>query len=370
MKFSEVFNEKILLLPKEIPNNKDYKAFIKELLSDYLKLLNSIDENQFLIEGLKTPKTKKSVINIQRKFIDGLNETIDAYLNGQPADAYQAIDNTINYRTKKFSSLLNFLTFDNGENFYRIRIKDENTAFTSEEMFHIPFEARGKVATQRYSIPGFPSLYLSKTLYVAWEELKRPNINAFQATRLCSTDSIKLLNLTPTNWGDNNQVSDAYKYLMTWPLIACCSIKVKNHNDYFKPEYIIPQLLLQWIRNKKEIDGIMYYSTNINYNSLSKNGDLFNVVLPVKENKRTGYCSHLKKLFKMTNAVSWQLKEYAVGGQEFYYGKDEFKSLDEKIPNGIELISGRSYPYSYSILGNLEFYLDGMELHSFKDNLK
>ncbi|MFW1494652.1 hypothetical protein ACEV9S_24505, partial [Vibrio parahaemolyticus] len=56
---------------------------------------------------------------------------------------------------------------------------------------------------------------------------------------------------------------------MTWPLIAACSIRVKNPSDNFKPEYIIPQLLLQWARDYKSIDGIRYTSTHIEATSLT-----------------------------------------------------------------------------------------------------
>ena len=72
---------------------------------------------------------------------------------------------------------------------------------------------------------------------------------------------------------------------MTWPLIASCSIQVNDYTDNFKPEYIIPQFLLQWARDNKEIDGIRYSSTHIERNSLQGHSGLSNLVLPVKENK-------------------------------------------------------------------------------------
>ena len=224
-------------------------------------------------------------------------------------------------------------------------------------MFHIPFELRGKVTTQRYSIPGFPSLYLGKTLYVTWEELNRPRLDNFQAVRLKTTKSIQFLDLTPSDWGEDNLNNKAYKYLMTWPLVAACSIKVKDYSDSFRPEYIIPQLLLQWIRQNKELDGIKYNSTHIETGLLKSTGDLYNLVLPVKENKDEGYCTHLVNTFEVTETISWQLLEYAIGGQAFI--GDGGNAINKKIPT-IEIIKGRKYPYSYSALGNMEGYLDGM----------
>jgi len=52
---------------------------------------------------------------------------------------------------------------------------------------------------------------------------------------------------------------------MIWPLVLACSVKVKNIEDDFKPEYIIPQLLLQWVRERDDIDGISYQTTHIDF---------------------------------------------------------------------------------------------------------
>lgn len=228
----------------------------------------------------------------------------------------------------------------------------------SLEMFHIPFELRGKVIAHRYSIPGFPSLYLGKTLYVAWEELNRPRLDSFQTVMLKSIKPIQFLDLTAIDWGEDNLNSKAYKYLMTWPLIAACSLKVKDYSNPFKAEYIIPQLLLQWIRENQDLDGIKYNSTHIDTGILNSTGELFNLVLPVKENKDEGYCKQLSSIFEMTETISWQLLECAIGGEKF---DDEpgAEEVNRKIPT-IEIIKGRKYPYSYSALGSMEFYLDGM----------
>src|SRR5690606_36080601 len=108
-------------------------------------------------------------------------------------------------------------------------------------------------------------------------------------------------------------------FFMLFPLIACCSVKVKNPEDTFKPEYIIPQLLLQWVRNNDRIDGIKYKSTHLTPELYKQEGELSNLVIPVKSNQAKGYCKHSKSLFEMTEVVSWQLHEYALGGQFFSF---------------------------------------------------
>lgn len=41
-----------------------------------------------------------------------------------------------------------------------------------------------------------------------------------------------------------NEPNEVISYLIIWPLMAACSVRVKNTTNTFKPEYIIPQLLL------------------------------------------------------------------------------------------------------------------------------
>jgi hypothetical protein len=360
MTLHETFNDKHLLLPKAIPKDETYKTFLSRLLEQYILLLKSISPTSFKVEGLKKNINLTNVIKIQEKFIDGLNKTIEIYLDGQPAKAYEKFAEIIEYRKGKYENLLNIGNFEIDEDFYRIRKKEENFAFSSLEMFHIPFGSRGKVSTQRYSIPGFPSLYLAKTLYVAWEEMKRPSLNNFQAVRLQTKKQISFLDLTNNDWGSDNNNKTAYKYLMTWPLIAACSIKVRDYNDTFKPEYIIPQLLLQWIRNSGDIDAIKYNSTHIDKEELKVEGQLYNLVLPVKENKEEGYCSHLLSLFETTETISKQLLDYSTGGQTFLYTREEQEKINKKIPT-LEIIKGRKAPYSYSELGHMELILSYMK---------
>ena len=357
MTYQEIFKNSHLLLPKAIPKSKTYRSFLYDLFDKYLELLESINPKNIQIQRFKNRTNIANTINIQKNFISGLKESIELYLDGKPAQAYDVFSKIIEYRKGKFSRILNIGTLDENQTFYRIRIKKENFALGSLEMFHIPFELRGKVTTHRYSIPGFPSLYLGKTLYVAWEELNRPRLDSFQSVMLKSIKPIKYLDLTAIDWGKDNLNLKAYSYLMTWPLIAACSLKVKDYSDHFKAEYIIPQLLLQWIRENEDLDGIKYNSTHIETGILKTTGELYNLVLPVKENKDEGYCKHLTGLFEMTETISWQLLEYAMGGEIFDEPSED--EVNRKIPT-IEIIKGRKYPYSYSALGSMESYLDGM----------
>lgn len=357
MKFEDLIKDPYFDLPLT-QSDKNFEEYINDLLATFLTKLNLLDDGGIIIND-KAFSDKETVINVQTKIVNGLLKCIRQYLDGFPSKAYNTLDGLFSTEVKSFYYIFKQIHYPQTHNFYRIRIKEEkqNFAYSPLELFHIPFTERGKVTTQRYSIPGFPSLYLGRTIYVCWEELNRPDINSFQAVRFKSKKTIKLLDLSPREESNEVLTHEQFYYIMTWPLIACCSVKVKDYTDTFKPEYIVPQLLLQWIRSNDELDGIRYKSNHIEPSLYKQSGELYNVVLPVKESQSNGHCNKLKDIFDMTEVVSWQLHEFALGGQTFISSGNS--PLDKKLPS-LELIKGMKYPYSYSALGRLEGYLDAM----------
>lgn len=133
------------------------------------------------------------------------------------------------------------------QDYYRTRTNDKPLT-QAREMFHTPFELRGLVKTARFSVLGFPSLYLTKNLFTAWEETRRSNIETLYASRLQLQRPIALLDLrlrrSFTNITTEHRETVARLYLRMIPLIIACSLKVKQDVDAFKPEYILPQLIL------------------------------------------------------------------------------------------------------------------------------
>ena len=95
--------------------------------------------------------------------------------------------------------------------------------------------------------------------------------------------------------------------LVLWPLMAASSIIVRHRDSPFKPEYLIPQMLLQWVRNSNDFDGICYSSTNVRVSSPEYPLALCNCAFPAKVVKPVGRCEHLCSMFKMTPPHGWQL---------------------------------------------------------------
>ena len=201
--------------------------------------------------------------------------------------------------------------------FYRMRECDNEYLFSKEELFHIPFQKRQKTSNQRFSLTGYPCLYLGKSIYVCWEELNRPKIENANIVGLKTLRLIHLLDLRmPTEIQD---VSDFYRI----PLIIASSVKVQEPNLPFKPEYVISQAILHaiishnnTISSPNNLNGIIYYSSSVNDRQrLFDDIGLFeNIIVPTVNNTKdpnaeqiyqNGFCPVLCNTFEITNPVSF-----------------------------------------------------------------
>lgn len=350
MKISNFLSDAFFGLPRTQGPKEDYKIFINRIFKEFLEKLECIEEFEDINFSLNSIKERQNYL------VNKLKSAISNYYDGKPASALSKLEEGLTSNLKNFEEVLNVREFRSDTDFYRIRIHKHNFPLTPESFFHIPFDLRGKIKTQRFSIPGFPSLYLGNSAYVCWEELSRPNLNDFQIVRLRNTKPLKVIDLAPPK-GANVSPYDYYKYLMIWPLVFACSVRVRSYEDDFKPEYIIPQLLLQWVRKDDRIDGISYQTTHINFNESLSKGEFLNIVLPVKENKTRGLCSELESKFLMTESTSVQLNQCSTSG--LIDGGGAFRDSNRNVEE-IELIKGIPTNYDISVFGQLEKVLSNM----------
>jgi hypothetical protein len=154
-----------------------FRKDIQEKFTAYEVMFNKIEdlEDYGILKGW-TAQSLRDQNDILRK---GIRETIDLYYQGEPSAAYNQLSKTMDD-----SGIRRFLdkgkAFEPGTNFFRIRIMPGNYPLEKKQLFHIPFQDRGLVNTQRYSIPGLPSLYVANSIYVAWEEMGRPVLKIFR----------------------------------------------------------------------------------------------------------------------------------------------------------------------------------------------
>ena len=233
---------------------ESFESYLCKLLDEYQAMVMSL-ESQMVTEIVE--KEIASSIKI-------IKEVLSLYSSACVA---QSILKLQNYIVNCGDNLLE-ITISMGQvedrNWYRMRMQEPHSKiFPAQQMFHIPFKQRGKVNTQRYSLPGYPCLYVSRSVWAAWEEMHEPKLADFCVSRLELQSDIKVLDLRMVSSEEIDRL-DVVRLLCTFPLIIACSVKTLNPDDNFKPEYIIPQLVMLSIVESKKYDGCAYTSTQKN----------------------------------------------------------------------------------------------------------
>ena len=317
MEIIDFFNSNSLDLPKyQDDNTLSFQGFLKKHFDEYLNIVTQISSTDNVSKNIKN-----NYSNI-KEICDTILETLQLHFEGHPSQAFSKIDSIF----KKYNSVLKSLLSSPDiskeiEYLYRVRIGD-SFQYSKKQMFHIPFELRHLVNVQRYSIPGLPCLYLGGSTYICWEELNRPDLHKMHIARFKPSPGTKIQLLDfgyrPAHiaamldkYGVNlpkNYEQFAIAQGIFWPIIFSSSIKVKNTDSPFKPEYLIPQYLLQWITMNSNCDGIRYFSCRLKYYP-SNIMAVSNFVFPIKVSKDSGYCDVLTSNFLMSEPLCWQLAE-------------------------------------------------------------
>ena len=299
--------------------------------SSYRKYCSSID---CFINRVK--QICNEVVNIVRE-----------YLNGYPGEAYNKFCELMNgvigspIKVYKKTGWIAPLLEPDPLSLFRVVKVEGHALQPCSSVFHVPFDMRTKVGTNRYSIAGFPSLYLGTSIKLCLTEL---GYNGESLTGLvCSRFKInRNANSTPmpieviemgikpqdfflgqnakTKLGIELDLSDfselGESYLLWYPIIAASSFVRADRNHPFAPEYIIPQLLMQWAREKsrgsdqtpcRKLYGFRYFSCA----SLAASELGFNYVFPTggegdvdsQNQDPPKFCDILTKSFYLTKPV-------------------------------------------------------------------
>ena len=335
-----------------------YMAALKATFNKFVDLCNGNGVSQDTIEKIKYVCFYiEKIVESQEK---GLHST-----------AFSKLANLFG-GTRKYNDLhtiIPYSTLEANTSLYRIRINASKNKFTYEDMFHIPLDKKGLVATQRYSSPGYPCLYTGESIYGCWEEMHRYDFDLCMVSRLENVEPLELLDLRIPSKADFEAADEIF--LLRLPLIMACTVVVRNPDDVYKPEYVLSQLITEWVitnnnnndfnkKHKREHDkiyGIRYSSSLLTDEFEFPKNKLDNIVFfvlePTSENK---YCPVLSKKFKITDSTCNEYEKlkrgYDINGGE--YGID-----DENLK--LEL------NYDFSDFGNLEKRLSDTEkfpLHS------
>ena len=361
----EILKDKRLNLP--IQYTGDCENAICTILDKFVGILNDYKVNISVIDDVKGFKE-----NIKKMFSE--------YFLGHHGKAFEMFKMALEH-LKKNNEL--FITDVPNETFYRARV------YTNKEMFHIPYENRGKVSTQRFSFPGLPCLYLGMSSYVCWLETNRPQFNQFQVAairRKNPENDLKVINLALHPLAvyeqlKNETIYDLEAYLRLWPIIATSSMVVKNEDDSFKPEYIFPQFMLQYILENSDDDtliGIKYFSMkagNISQSQYKNEKRLYtNYVFPIRSNTPTpdGFCKFLDDEFTIVKNYSGRELEVLTDSiRKSGITLETFDNAEkEKDPLDMALLfdsNKLSYSYKKTIFRRIEIILNNKDNNCYSD---
>jgi hypothetical protein len=312
---------KNLELPLQIRDccfNEYIKKKFKSYISELERVVDNRENSQYKDLYISIRKELKTIKKVCEKIIYVLKLYDDGNIKKAYAEFYDLMrEINKNVYTRKINlDSRQYLTVK----YYRIRSVESDLNYRSQEIFHIPFNKREDIKPYRFSISGFPCLYLSSTEKLCWFECNMPN--SFIISKFVVKDGIdkEYINFAfkPKDFASSLKslkrkdpkkdiFNDAKKFLITYPLMISCLTKVKNKNAVFKHEYLIPQFLLQYIRNTDEYCGIGYISAAGKGDSDIERA--FNLVLPTRKIEPNGFCSELKSYFKVSKPIYKNLKE-------------------------------------------------------------
>lgn len=286
----------------------DMLDFYHQFFTEYINCLKRIDRNvidkvnitmQMFINRFNNQTVKFDIIHETIDLCNAILEATTQYLKGFPNVAYEKLEYIFIENSCHLLQLLPQLTCKNIQLYRARKGKDLQER---KELFHTPFELRTKCASYRFSTLGYPSLYLASSLETALLEVGAKNpleyfCSCFKTNNdICVVD-LALPNRDLTFW-------EQYSLLVFYPLIVACNLKVKNTDDPFKPEYVIPQLLTQIIRlHSSDIIGISYTSTKykqVDYTDFRQRN--FVIYVPYADSSKE-YSKDLSKLLYSTKPI-------------------------------------------------------------------
>lgn len=346
-------NEKLKSKLMNVRETEDVYSYLdSSLKGTFLNLVKQLDadEKDRIISEAKG-KTWDDLIKYIEKSIQTILNCYHTYMDGKIGESIQLMVDFL----ENNNGPLRVAKIGPGKVSYRVRKKEKEGQhpFQAKDMFHVPFNKRHLLHSYRYSVLGYPCLYLSNSILGCWEEMDEPAIKDMFISCLKADKEIEVLDLALPYDGKKE-----YDVLCSWPLVFACSLKVKYPQSPFKPEYVIPQLVMQALVQTTKFDGCLYTSTHRNESFDVSEKLLHNLAIPVKKQDENGiYCTELSSIFKVTNAICY---EYELIKGKIKIG-DEF--VWEDVPSDNKPTDTNEGYYN-SVYGQMEDILKKMKFHT------
>ena len=299
MKYLELFDilstygKSEISFPFQYKDGEDYIDCIDRLFHVYQDAIDKLDSNDIKIlnaclNGIPPYHKRIKQCDIVRDVNDivhMLHDTIVCHFKGDPISAYEHFEKFFLKDERYFILFCPQIPDYPDFTLYRMR---EGNYSSPGELFHIPFEIRSKVSPERFSILGYPILYLGKSLYICWEELNRPDISNITVSLFRPKQHLNLVDLTfPV---DVSCPWMAYSFFIFYPLIMA---SIQDFLTFIKHHGKV---------NDTMIDGIMYMSSKVKENATIDNGGFNNILLLTNNtDQKEGYCTDLANKLQMSD---------------------------------------------------------------------
>lgn len=314
---------KKIMLPKRYFDNTFIIAEkFREEIESFLDLLKNCNGEEFDTSKKSILENKmKQVIQDVRVVSDNIIKIFECYESSDYKSAQElmdgimkqleqeiflgTIDDRIEFCCNGERCLMRGFRITPGYRFFRVRASDyesQDIQKNADELFHISLSKRAYSNNERFSLAGFPSLYLSTMLPLAWQECDYPqkyyyseyqykySFDEKTGERIPDNELKFLMIYSPdeiVNWGLSVKYNNfdlwldvIMRYLKTYPLILACSFVNQSGKVPYKQEYIIPQMLMQWVqRNNSKIQGIEYF-TCVDISMRTSEWCAYNIVIP------------------------------------------------------------------------------------------
>jgi hypothetical protein len=360
MTLSELLESGVARLPKG-PRTDPFATALRNTFDAYLNGIDCLDGTDYASAYVRSHRDLVALV------ADNVRTIHQHGIYGQPSHARRLLNDTLLATQEQIQALVSISVKPEDMRYlFRMRRAGSIPPVERQGIFHIPFQLRHLVGSQRYSVPGLPMLYLGSSLLVCWHEIGSPPLSDVWISRFEARQSLRVLNfgyrpdlvgLWIANHRDAGRTpvaAFAGHYAVLWPLLAACSFKAAYRvgpSAPFIEEYIVPQLLTSWLSEQAggSIDGIRYFSTHLNRASPEL---CMNYVFVPRDVADLGYCSTLANRFALTEPMQWeyavQLRSSVDGGTR----EDRSAMLYDS--------TGREVEYKHTGWGAMESQLSGM----------
>lgn len=308
-----------------------FESYHNQLYSG--SMIKTFDRYIRQVENLRSENRRIS-LGAVKNICNRINETIDLYLTGNSGEAYSTLTALLDVKEID-SAIMNISTSSKQTvDLYKARVGNQILSKRTE-IFHLPFDQRHLVKNYRYSITGVPSLYLGTSTYICWLELNQPPFSDFWISKYVFNPKENIV--IDFTYSIENKINEfkastinvgrLNDYLKVWPFIIACSFKTKFPDSNFQEEYIVPNIILQWIkRDKPNIIGLKFLSTK----TAVKDPEICtNYVFPSTPKNNSSprkYCDNLKSYFRLTYPLPWSMLDTLPKPDVIAAGGNSFKS--------------------------------------------